>query len=50
MLAGRALAIVPEGVINLNDDFKGTYAGPVTRDLMEKRNEAGDVLIGEIRS
>ena len=44
------MAIVPEGVIDLNDDFNGTYAGPIARDLMEKRNEAGDVLIGEIRS
>ena len=44
------MAIAPEGVIDLNDDLKGTYAGPVTRDLMEKRNEAGDALLGEIRS
>jgi hypothetical protein len=50
MFAGRALGIAPEGVIDLNDDFKGAYAGPVSRDLMERRNEAGDAIIGEIRS
>jgi hypothetical protein len=49
-LSGRAFAIVPEGIIDLNDDMKGAFAGPETRDLMEKRNEAGDATIGEIRS
>ena len=41
---------MPEGIIDLNDDMKGAFGGPETRDLMEKRNEAGDVLIGELRS
>jgi hypothetical protein len=30
--------------------MKGAFAGPETRDILEKRNEAGDVIIGEIRS
>jgi hypothetical protein len=49
-LVGRAFAIAPEGIIDLNDDMKGAFAGPETRDILEKRNEAGDVIIGEIRS
>ena len=41
---------MPEGVIDLNDDMKGAFAGPETRDILERRNEAGDALVGEIRS
>jgi hypothetical protein len=49
-MTGRAFAIAPEGIIDLKDDMKGAFGGPETRDILEKRNEAGDLIIGEIRS
>jgi hypothetical protein len=30
--------------------MKGAFAGAEIRDILEKRNEAGDVVLGEIRS
>lgn len=50
MLTGRAFAIAPEGITDLNDDMKGAFAGSETRDILAKRNDAGDVIVGELRS
>ncbi|CEL03771.1 hypothetical protein ASPCAL04914 [Aspergillus calidoustus] len=41
---GRAIAIVPEGAVDLGDDIDGAYAGPVLVELMALRKAAGDFL------
>ncbi|KAL2812314.1 hypothetical protein BJX63DRAFT_432759 [Aspergillus granulosus] len=41
---GRAIAIVPEGAVDLDDDNEGAYAGPVLVELMALRKAAGDFL------
>ncbi|KAL2833584.1 hypothetical protein BJY01DRAFT_239438 [Aspergillus pseudoustus] len=41
---GRAIAIVPEGAVDLGDDIDGSYAGPVLVELMALRKAAGDFL------
>ncbi|KAJ0423281.1 hypothetical protein BJY00DRAFT_310411 [Aspergillus carlsbadensis] len=41
---GRAIAIVPEGAVDLGDDIEGAYAGPVLVELMALRKAAGDFL------
>jgi hypothetical protein len=44
MTLGRAIAIVPEGAVDLGDDIDGAYAGPVLVELMALRKAAGDFL------
>ncbi|KAL3459650.1 hypothetical protein BJX64DRAFT_301113 [Aspergillus heterothallicus] len=43
-IQGRAIAIVPEGAVDLGDDVDGAYAGPVLVELMALRKAAGDFL------
>ncbi|KAL2795209.1 hypothetical protein BJX66DRAFT_302415 [Aspergillus keveii] len=43
-LHGRAIAIVPEGAVDLGDDIDGSYAGPMLVELMALRKAAGDFL------
>ena len=33
---------MPEGYIDLNDDYDGTYGGPKLVELRDKRRAAGD--------
>ena len=42
--AGRAIAVVPEGAVDLGDDIEGAYGGPTLVELMALRKEAGDFL------
>ncbi|KAL4954126.1 hypothetical protein BDW69DRAFT_183806 [Aspergillus filifer] len=43
-IQGRAIAIVPEGAVDLGDDIEGAYGGPTLVELMALRREAGDFL------
>ncbi|KAL4935184.1 hypothetical protein BDV06DRAFT_229061 [Aspergillus oleicola] len=43
-IQGRAIAIVPEGAVDLGDDIEGAYGGPKLVELMALRREAGDFL------
>ncbi|KAL4790597.1 hypothetical protein BDV19DRAFT_382248 [Aspergillus venezuelensis] len=43
-IQGRAMAIVPEGAVDLGDDIEGAYGGPTLVELMALRREAGDFL------
>ncbi|KAL4967059.1 uncharacterized protein BDV14DRAFT_198521 [Aspergillus stella-maris] len=43
-IQGRAIAIVPEGAVDLGDDIEGAYGGPALVELMALRREAGDFL------
>ena len=36
---------MPEGIVDLKDDLEDAYGGEVTRDLLKKRKEAGDLII-----
>ncbi|KAL3476658.1 hypothetical protein BJX99DRAFT_138178 [Aspergillus californicus] len=41
---GRAIAIVPEGAVDIGDDIEGSYGGPMLVELMALRKAAGDFL------
>lgn len=41
---GRCVAIMPEGAVDLEDDFEGGYASAQLVELMGLRKEAGDFL------
>ncbi|KAH8819310.1 aflH/ adhA/ short chain alcohol dehydrogenase [Xylogone sp. PMI_703] len=43
-ISGRAIAIMPEGAIDIGDDFDGSYGGPQLVELMNLRKAAGDFL------
>jgi len=43
---GRALAVMPEGFFDIEDDIDGGYAGIMLQQLMNMRKEAGDFLQG----
>ena len=43
-ICGRAIAIMPEGAIDLGDDLQGRYSGVQLAELMQLRKEAGDFL------
>lgn len=45
-MAGRELAVVPEGFFDLEDDIKGSYGGEMLQYLMTLRKNAGDFLHG----
>lgn len=45
-MSGRALAVVPEGFFDIEDDIDGGYAGIMLQQLMNMRKEAGDFLQG----
>ncbi|KAF3396763.1 5'-hydroxyaverantin dehydrogenase [Talaromyces pinophilus] len=43
-ISGRAIAIVPEGAVDIGDDIDGSYGGTQLVQLMALRKEAGDFL------
>jgi hypothetical protein len=43
-LLGRAIAIVPEGAVDIGDDIDDGYGGTQLVELMALRKEAGDFL------
>jgi 5'-hydroxyaverantin dehydrogenase len=43
-ISGRAIAIVPEGAVDIGDDINGSYGGPKLVELMALRKDAGDFL------
>ena len=38
---GRALAIQPEGILDLKDDFENGWAGDQLRPIIQRRRDAG---------
>ncbi|RFU33829.1 hypothetical protein B7463_g2506, partial [Scytalidium lignicola] len=43
-IIGRAIAIVPEGAVDICDDIDGSYGGPKLVELLTLCKEAGDFL------
>lgn len=41
---GRSIAIMPEGYVDLNEDFEDGYAGPEVTKVLQRRYDAGDQM------
>ncbi|KAL6812335.1 NAD(P)-binding protein [Trichoderma camerunense] len=44
-VAGRSIAVMPEGNFDLGDDEEGLWAGAALKKIVQARKDAGDVIV-----